>query len=368
MGFPKSLQQPFRRGMLMVGGGWRGFFAPYNAELGIASQNTSIGPVIVDLQTNGPFNEYNMPDNFFDLGWITKFKITPASKIGLVRSGYRGAVRALYRGEVGESFEFTFRESSRLAWKIATGTEMFNLLVNQNATPSTVGPLSSSGAQAVPLGVSGYQVSYQGKPTLFMPAGSGSLFAAGMYIVCDDDYNPANSGLVGSAGIPVWPNTVNDVDFLRKTSDFVARILQVVSSTAPGNATGQDYFILNEAFVGGGNSPTGTPAPGPDGASKVQQIKGFAAREGGTYVTEWSALFCVDFMDTSQIVLYYPHVSTSQFKDFASWTIENAGTTDLTGYELDCTMMAMAFDDPLDGETVVRYAAYYPSSGQDIQA
>jgi hypothetical protein len=353
--------------MLLVGGGWRGFFAPYNAELGSASNNTSIGPTIVDLQVNGPFNEGNMPNGFFDLGWITKFKITPASKIGLVRSGYRGAVRALYRGEVGESFEFTFRESSRIAWKIATGTSMFNLL-NTTAVASTIGPLSSSGTAAVPLGTSGYLAAFNSKPTLFLPAGSGSLFAVGQYIVCDDDYNTANSGLVGSAGVPIWPNNVTDVDYLRKVSDFVARIVSIIPSTSGGNTTGQDYFILNEPFIGGGNSPTGTPAPGPDAAAKVQQIKGFAAREGGTFVTEWSAIFAVDFMDVSQIVLYYPHVSTSQFKDFASWAIENVGTTDLTGYELDCVMMAMAFDDPLDGETVVRYAAYYPSSGQDIQA
>ena len=367
-GFPKSLQQPFRKGMLLVGGGWRGFFAPYNAELGSASNNTSVGPTIVDLQVQGPFNEYSMPDNFADLGWITKFKITPGSKIGAVRSGYRGAVRALYRGEVGETFEFTFRESSRMAWKIATGTEMFNLLKNPSAVASTIGQLSSSGSLAVPIGASGYQSSYLGSPTLFMPAGSGAQFPVGSYIVCDDDYNGTSSGLIGSGGIPVWPGAVNDVDFLRKVSDFVARVTNYVAYNAAGNATGQDYLVLSEPFVGGGNSPTGTPAPGPDSAAKVQLIKGFAAREGGTYVTEWSALFVMDTMDTSQIALYYPHVSTNQFRDFANWAIENAGTTDLTGYELDCVMMALAFDDPLDGETVVRYAAYYPSSGQDIQA
>jgi len=359
--FPKSLQQPFRRNMLLVGGGWRGFFAPYNAELGVANNSTSLGPSIVDLQVNGPFDEGNMPNNFADLGWINKFKITPASKIGLVRSGYRGAVRALFRGEVGESFEFTFRESSRMAWKIATGTEMFNLL-KTTAPASTVGPLSSSGTAAVPMGASGYVASgnvvgYVGQPALYVATGSGSLFPVGTYIVCDQDYNGTDYGLVGSAGIPIWPNNVNDVDFLRKTSDFVARVVAVVG----------DALVLNEPFIGGGNSPLGTPTQGPQAGSKVQAVKGFAAREGGTYVTEWSALFCMDTMDVSQIVLYYPHVSTSQFRDFASWAIENAGTTDLTGYELDCVMMAMAFDDPLDGETVVRYAAYYPSPGHDLQ-
>lgn len=365
MAYPRSLQQPFRKGMLLVGGGWRGFFAAYNAELGNASNNTSVGATIVDLQVNGPFNEGAMPNNFADLGWITKFKITPASKIGLVRSGYRGAVRALFRGEVGETFEFTFRESSRIAWKIATGTQIFNLL-KTTAVASTTGPLSASGTTAVAMGASGYQASFNGSPTVFLPTGSGSLFPVGNYIVVDDDYNPANSGLTGLAAMPIWPNTVTDVDYLRKTSDFVARVIAV---TSPGGGA-QDYLTLSEPLIGGGNNPTGTPGVpqiGPNPTGKVQNIKGFAAREGGTFVTEYSALFVMDTMDVSQIVLYYPHVATSQFRDIAAWSIENIGTTDMTGYELDCVMQAMAYDDPLDGETVVRYAAYYPSSGKDLQ-
>ncbi len=76
----------------------------------------------------------------------------------------------------------------------------------------------------------------------------------------------------------------------------------------------------------------------------------------------------MDTMDGSQIALYYPHLAPNQFKDLGSWQIENAGTTDLGGYELDCVMEALAYDDPLDGETVVRYAAYYASPGNNIQA
>jgi hypothetical protein len=75
----------------------------------------------------------------------------------------------------------------------------------------------------------------------------------------------------------------------------------------------------------------------------------------------------MDTIDGSQIAIYYPHLAPNQFKDIAAWQIENVGTTDLTGYELDTVMQSLAFDDPLDGETVVRYAAYYPAPGLDIQ-
>lgn len=367
MPLPKSLTQPFRRGQLLVGGAWRAYFTPFNSSLAIANTSTSQGPNILDLQVQGPFNENSLPAGWFDLGWINKFKLTPASKIGSVRSGYRGAIRAQYRGQVGESFEFTFRESTRMAWKIATGCEIFNLLSNPTAQPSTVGPLSSSGSTAVSIGASGYVASFTGgvvtaQPVLFVAAGQGNQFS-GQYIVCDDDYNPALYGQVGYAGIPVFQNAITDVDFLRKTSDFVARVVQVV----PTLVSGQDGLVLNTpGFVGGGNSSTVTTGLGPtspDSASKIQIIKGWSAREGGTFITEWSALIIMTTIDGSQIAVYYPHVSPNQFKDIAGWTLENAGTTDLTGYELDGVFEALAYDDPLDGETVVRYSAYYPHTG-----
>src|SRR5438046_4296792 len=124
----KSLQQPFRQNQLMIGAGWRAFFAPYNVALGSAVANVAVGPKILDLQSALPIDDANLPSGWFDLGWVKDVKITPGSKIGQVRSGYRGAVRALYRGQVGETLEFKFREGTRMAYKIASGSEIFNLL------------------------------------------------------------------------------------------------------------------------------------------------------------------------------------------------------------------------------------------------
>lgn len=337
----------------MIGAGYRAFFAPYNAALGSSVANTSVGPTMLDLQTGGPFNTYSPPAGFTDLGWIKDFKITPASKIGQVRSGYRGAVRAQYRGQVGESFEFKFREASRMAFKIATGTNPINLLDGSTAT--TAGPLSASGAPKTAM------VSYSAAtPSITVTSAAAISASAGDFIVADIDYTLGTYGLIGEAGVPVFPNAVTDVDYIRKTSDFVARIIAV-----NGNV-----LTLNAPFVGGGGGTTAVPANTPQGTppagSNVQLISGWAAREGGTFITEWSGLFILDTIDQAQIALYYPHVSINQFRDVAAWAIENVGTTDLTGYELDCVMEALAFDDPLDGETVVGYTAYYAKPGQDI--
>jgi hypothetical protein len=289
------------------------------------------------------------------LGWIKDFKLTPGSKIGQVRSGYRGAIRAQYRGEVGEAFDFTFREPARMQWKVATGTDPFNLIVGGGLT--TVGPLSASGAPRTAM------VSYvAGPPALLTVASSAAINVSGgqnsEYIVVDLDYNTATSGIVGSAGIPIQPNAVTDIDYVRKTSDFVGRVVSVA-----GNV-----LTLDQPLVGGGSSAT-LIAPGyatPPVGSNVQKISGWAAREGGTFISEWSALFIMDTIDAAQIAVYYPHVSIAQFKDMAAWAIENIGTTDETGYELQASYNALAFDDPLDGETIVGYKAFYPRPGQSI--
>lgn len=335
----------------MIGAGWRAFFAPYNIALGSGVASTVIGPTILDLQTGGPFNTNAPPAGWTDCGWLKDFKLTPASKIGKVRSGYRGAVRAQYRGEVGESFEFKFREAARMQFKIAVGTDPINLLYG--ATPQSVGPVSASGAPKTAM------VSYSATPTPTLTVASSvaiSVSGNGEYIVADLDYLTSQYGIVGAAGIPVQPNAVTDVDYVRKTSDFVVRCIAVNANA----------LTLDQAFVGGG-SGLSLPAPtSPPAGSNVQRLVGWASREGGTFISEWSGLFIMDTIDAAQIAVYYPHVSISQFRDVAAWTIENVGTTDETGYELDCIMEALAFDDPLDGETVVGYKAFYPRPGQNI--
>jgi len=371
MALSKALVQPFRKSELMLGSGWRGFFAPFNIAYNFNQSSSQFGPTILDLQNLGPFNTNNMPAGWFDLGWIGGFKITPGSKIGQIQSGYRGAVRQQVRGEVAEQFEFQFKEFTRLAWKIATGTQIFNLL--QTPTSQTQGPLSGSGATTYALGASGYVASgavanYGGQPTLYVTSGLGASFNVNDRIVCDADFVTSAypyGGFAGSNGIPIYPNNApSDVDFIRKTSDFVSRVIAVV--TGVGSPV-QDALILDEVFVGGGSSSTLLIGPtSPPAGSKIQKIVGIAAREGGTYITEWSALFILDAQDGDQLAQYYPHVSISQFKDVSTWSINNIGTTDTTGYQLDCMMQSLAFDDPEDGETVVGYRAFYPNPNASI--
>jgi hypothetical protein len=367
--FPFPLTQPFRKNKLAVGAGFRAYFAPYNYAVGSALANTVLGPTILDL-TQGPFVDNSAWAlaglGFQDLGWIKDFKRTPESKIGQVRSGYRGAVRAQYRGQVGENCEWKFREYGRQQYIIAAGTNVVNLLAASGLSGGTSGPLSASGAPFATVssynpGVAPYGQGGLGTaPTLTMTS-AGAITTAqigvGTDITCDQDYVVGTYGLEGDAGTPVYANAVTDVDYIRKNSDYVAQV----------SAINGAVLTLTYPFIGGGS---GSPAPlGPGIAGyKAQAIKGWAAREGGTFIKEWSALLLLNTVDNAQIAIYYPHLSIMQNRDMAaSWTIENAGTTDLGGAELDAQFSALAFDDPLDGETVVSYIAYYVRPGEQPQ-
>jgi len=132
-------------------------------------------------------------------------------------------------------------------------------------------------------------------------------------------------------------------------------------------------LTLDQPFIGGGS---GNPSPNFNGTTflsftnpqvRCEAIKGFSAREGGTFISEYTCLLMCNTIDSAQLVIYYPHVSIMALKDHANpWTIENIGTTDEGGMQMDAQFTALAFDDPLDGETVVGYKAYYCKPQENI--
>ena len=181
--------------------------------------------------------------------------------------------------------------------------------------------------------------------------------------MADVDYDEASYGYIGAAGANVFPGSQpQSVDFIRVTSDFVATVLAVVA----GALSGQDALILTAPFLGGGNNPNlgVTPQTSPAANAKVQAITGFASRGGGTTITEWSCILVLDTIDSSQILLYYPRVAADTFGGIDAANLQ--GVISLQTNELNASFVAMAFDDPLDGETVVRYSAYYPHTNPSI--
>lgn len=368
--FPKSLSQSLRPGQMSIGSGWRAYFAPFNTTAAKAANSTTVGPSILDLNNQGPFFEGGLPPNWYDLGYIKDAKVSPGTKFASIKTGHRNVTRMKFIGDLSETLEIKFMERSRMVDSITSGMQVFNLLSNPTFANSATltSPLGASGSTAVPVALSGYYPTgftatlSAGLPTLTVPAGSGAAFPAGTYIVADDDFTPGTSGYVGDSAALVYPGAVNDIDYIRKTSDYVARVQTVI----PGVSGGADGLVLSGPFVGGGNSVIAGKANfGPTSTAKVQIIKGYSRRNGGTKIMDWSCLLLLDTEDESQFALYYPHISPNALKGLSMDTITDA--TGLMEIGADTEFEAMAFDDPIDGDTVLSYLAYYPNAGQNIQ-
>lgn len=329
MAISKSLVQPFRKPMVLVGSGFRGFFAPF-------VQGVSPAPTLFDPARQGRFDTNNPPAGWFDLGWISQLRRSPAGRIGQIRSGYRGVIRAQYRGEIGSSIEFEFREWGKLQMALATGTTHFNIL--KAAAGSAQQPLGGTPLPAVALG-SGSTAS-----SIVVATGAGPQFSPGDFIAVDVDYT-GQTGYVGS-GIQasyVSAGTVTDPDYIRRVTFNVGVIQQVNGDT----------LVLEQPLLGGA----------PSSSARVQVVTGFASREGSSFLPSWSALFVVDTIDGAQLFYYYPQLSIAGDREDSTFEVENAGTADVRGHALHAEFNALAFEDPVDGETVVCYRGFFPAPG-----
>lgn len=329
MPISKSLVQPFRKPMVLVGSGFRGYFAPY-------LQGASPSPTIFDPARQGRFDTNAPPAGWYDLGWIDQFRRSPAGRIGQIRSGYRGAVRAQYRGEIGSSVEFEFREWGKLQMALATGTTHFNILEAAAGTPQQ--PLGGTPAPAVALGSGSTALS------IVLTPGGGTQFSVGDFIAVDLDYT-GQAGFLGSgiqaAFVPA--GSVTDVDYIRRVT-FNVGVIQAINA---------DTLTLEQPLLGG--------APG--AGAKAQTVTGFASREGSSFIQAWSAVFVVDTADGAQLYYYYPQLSVASEREEATFEVENAGTANIRGHALRAEFNALAFEDPVDGETVVCYRGFFPAPG-----
>jgi hypothetical protein len=329
MPISKSLVQPFRKPMILVGSGFRGYFAPY-------VQGASPAPTIFDPARQGRFDTNVPPSGWVDLGWIDQFRRSPSGRIGQIRSGYRGAVRAQYRGEIGSSVEFEFREWGKLQMALATGTTHFNILKAAAGTPQQ--PVGGTPSAAVALGSGSTATS------IVLTAGGGAQFQVGELIAVDVDYT-GQSGYIGSGlqATFVQAGSVTDVDYVRRVTFNVGAIKTIVADT----------LTLEQPLLGGA----------PPASAKVQAVTGLASREGSAFIQAWSAVFVVDTADGAQLYYYYPQLSVASEREDSTFDVENVGGAQVRGHALRAEFNALAFEDPVDGETVVCYRGFFPAPG-----
>ncbi len=312
----------------------RGYFAAVNR----AGNGGAGAPVLFDAAAQGAFSLDTPPAPWVSLGWIEGFQRVAGSKTAPVMTGIPAAVLEQTREVLAAEVGFEFLSWTKLTMALATGSQHMNLLAE-----STGAMAEADGGTGV-----GAAVVQSGPTATFLPllAADAAKFAAGETVVVDVDYvaqvgfvgSPVSGAYVKAAGV------ITDVDYVRRVSFNVALVASVAT-------TGTVGLTLADALPGGIPS-TGT------GGMKVQAIKGFVDREGGSFFQEWSALFVMEGGQGERIFFHYPRLQSLGSAAEGSTLVDGKAGSTLARVLLTGNFRALPVTDPLDGERVVCYRSF----------
>ncbi len=304
----------------------RAYFAPVNRVTQTAS--------IFDPAEQGSFSLDSPPAPWIDLGWIENFTRKAASKTTSVLTGAPTAVLSQVRETLEAQVSFQFLSWTKLTMALATGSQHMNLLApGSGAAPQPLG------AQAVPA-VSIMPGS--SATTIQLAVADAAGLTAGSLIAVDTDYT-GQTGFVGAPYYGAYIRTaLTDVDYIRRITFNVALVSQVSSGT----------LTLAQPL------PGGAPVAG----AKLQVVKGFADREGGVFLQEWSALFVMEGTQGERIMFHYPRLQSACGAEELTAPIAGKNKGSLERMLLKGDFLALPLKDSLDGERVVCYRSFLPAA------
>ena len=304
----------------------RAYFAPVN--------RTAHMPVPFDAAEQGGFSLDAPPAPWLSLGWIQEFTRKATSKTAPLLTGVPAATLGQVRETLEARVSFDFMSWTKLTMALATGSQHMNLLAPASGAAAAV-----DGAQAAAA------VSVQsGSTATFIALAStdAAKFAAGAMVAVDVDY-AGETGFVGSPVSGAYVRqTLSDVDYIRRVTFNVAYVSQV-------NSTG---LTLGEPL------PGGAPAAG----AKLQAIRGFVDREGGSFYQEWSGLFVMEGSQGERIFFYYPRLQTMTSAEENPIPLDGMSKSGLQRVLLKGQFLALPVTDPLDGERVLCYRSFLPAA------
>jgi hypothetical protein len=345
----------------------RAYFAPVN--------RASETPTIFDPGQAGMFALNAPPAPWLDLGWIENFERWYDTPTDVVRSGAKGLPAAQFRGPVEARVGFDFRQWGKLQMALAGGSEHMNVLA---PAAGSVSPAPSGGTPAAGVAVLAGSTASQ----LVFGAGAVSAFPVGCLIAVDVDYQQ-QTGYVGSGIAAAYvssPAAVNqDVNYVRRVTFNVGRVAEVTATSV----------LLAQPLLGG------APAAG----ASAQVVVAFVDREGGSFFQEWSALFVAEGESGGRMCFYYPRLSPSPGASGSGvrWDAgsgagvrgQGSGARSqgsggaakgmrtsagkflreefaaiekpLAAMSLRASFLALPYNDPNDGQTVVCYRSYFPA-------
>lgn len=293
----------------LITGRVRAYFAPISAGLPTPLETA----MMAGWQIAAP------PSPWVDLGWLAAFARSSDSELISIETGSPATVQLQARQKVGATVHCRFERWNRLTMALAAGSDSVNLL----QTGSTALPLAA-GSNAGVIYVSG-------TPSV----------SAGSFLVIDEDYS-GQTGFVGAGSAGAYIQNAaaiaGDADFIRRCSLNVAQVSAIRS---------------DGGLQLGGTLLAGTPTT----SMKAQIIMGFADREGGTFLPEWSGLFVAQGTQGEKLFFYYPRL---QSIGKANEAAQQLGAN-LQTLRLEEIFRALPVTDKTDGAATVCYRAFLPA-------
>jgi hypothetical protein len=309
----------------------RSYFAPVTRS----DNGAAITPAPFDFGRRGMFPLASPPLPWIDLGWIENLSRAVENKITPVRVGPKAAPAAQFRSSLGATVQFDFRQWGKLQMALACGSQHMNILQpDVVADPSGQTPLA-----AVPV-----QPDSTATQLLFAP-GLASAFAPGDLVAVDVDY----AGTIGYVGSGIAAAFVSSPVAVHSDANYVRRVTFNVGRVA--SVAGQ-AIVLTQPLAGG------EPFLG----AKTQKITGFCDRESGSFFHEWSGLFVIEEELGGRILFHYPRLQSAAPTREAALPI----APPLESFALRAAFIALPVTDPLDGEQVLCYRAYFPAPSASI--
>jgi hypothetical protein len=307
----------------------RAYFAPVD--------RTTNAPTVFDPAKDGSFAVDVPPAPWVPLGTIADFSRSALTEVAALATGMKGTIRLNVRRKLAAEIAFEFREWGKLQMALACGSQQMNLLAEANGAT----PRASGGAAATKVTLQA------GSTASELVVGSSAVgqFMVGDILAVDIDYT-GQTGFVGSGVSAAYVKSAasvgNDADYIRRVTFNVARISAKTATT----------LQLAQPLIGG------APASG----AAIQKVAGFVDREGGSFFHEWSALFVCDSQSGGRVIYHYPRLqpaatATESRDDFAK---------PFTAWSLKAKFRALPTTDANDGEEVLCYRSWIPSSSSAL--
>jgi hypothetical protein len=306
----------------LFAGDVRAYFAPVDRANGV--------PLAFDPASMGRFDLATPPPGWINAGAVASVKRNAGAGWKPVWSGAPAMVQSQGRSNVEETVEVVLPSWTRLAVALSSGMQTMNLLKTSNGAVGN--PSGGAAATADVIGT--------GSTATVLHLPSTTSVQTGDVLVVDVDYG-GETGYVGSgaegayvAAAPANP----DVDFVRRVSFNVARVLSVSAGTV----------TLATAL------PAGVPAE----SMKASVVAGFVDRNGGNFAQEWSALFVVDGFQGDRMLLHYPRLQP--VGESAAETSEEIAKS-VMRWRPVANMRALPVTDAADGVRAVCFRSYLPA-------